>query len=114
VADINSLPIENGAYDLVISCEVLEHLQEPHIALKEIKRVSKGLCLISVPHEPYFSMMNFLSGKNLMAFGNDPEHLQRWTKREFKELLAKEFEIISLGSSLPWLIALCRINKKST
>lgn len=111
VADINSLPIEGKRYDLVICSEVLEHLQTPQIALKEIKRLSKGLCLISVPYEPYFSMMNFLSGKNLKAFGNDPDHIQRWTRRELEEVLARELEVISLTSSMPWLIALCRVKR---
>lgn len=109
VADINSLPMRDCEYDLVICCEVLEHLQTPQRALEEIKRISTGLILLSVPYEPYFSLMNFLTGKNLRAFGNDPDHFQKWSKKEFAEVLMKDFEIITLKVSLPWLIVLCRV-----
>lgn len=110
MTDVNSLSIEDGAYDLVVCCEVLEHLSAPYTALQEIKRVSSKYCVISVPYEPYFSLLNFLSGKNISAFGNDPGHIQKWTKNTFKEMLSEEFEIISLRSSMPWLIALCSID----
>lgn len=33
------LPFENGAFDAVLSCGVLEHVQEPDGSLEEIKRV---------------------------------------------------------------------------
>ena len=98
-------------YDLVICCEVLEHLQTPQRALDEIKRISTGLILLSVPYEPYFSLMNFLTGKNLRRFGNDLDHFQKWSKKEFEAVLLKDFEIISLKSSLPWVIALCKTKK---
>ena len=109
VADINSLPMRDREYDLVICCEVLEHLQKPQRALEEIKRISTGLILLSVPYEPYFSLMNFLTGKNLRRFGNDLDHFQKWSKKEFAEVLMKDFEIITLKVSLPWLIVLCRV-----
>ncbi len=107
-ADVSFLPIADNVYDLVVCCEVLEHLQTPQVALKEIKRVSKGLCLLSVPYEPFFSTMNFMSGKNLRAFGNDPGHVQKWTKKGFGKMVSEEFEIISLTSCIPWVISFCR------
>ena len=88
---------------------MLEHLQTPQRALDEIKRISTGLILLSVPYEPYFSLMNFLTGKNLRRFGNDLDHFQKWSKKEFAEVLMKDFEIITLKVSIPWLIVLCRV-----
>lgn len=48
------LPFESGAFDIVICEQVLEHLDTPEVALKEILRVAKGgaLCVIGVPSFP--------------------------------------------------------------
>lgn len=51
VADISRIPAKNDAYDLVISAEVIEHLDDEvfNRALKEMVRVSRKYILISVP-----------------------------------------------------------------
>jgi 2-polyprenyl-3-methyl-5-hydroxy-6-metoxy-1,4-benzoquinol methylase len=109
-ADIHSLPVsDEKQHNLVICCEVLEHLDRPLTALREIKRVSSHLCIISVPHEPFFSTMNFLSGNHFWAFGNNPNHVQKWTKDGFRRFLSQELDVLLLKSSLPWLIALCQV-----
>jgi SAM-dependent methyltransferase len=41
VADLVSLPFEDGAFDLVFSKYVLEHLTDPGAAFRELRRVSK-------------------------------------------------------------------------
>lgn len=51
-------------YDIVISTEVLEHLDDPVAGINTLKRLSKRFILISVPNEPYFSMIRlFLPAK---------------------------------------------------
>ena len=40
-ADIFNLPFENGHFDHIFVCFVLEHLSHPHVALTELKRVLK-------------------------------------------------------------------------
>jgi hypothetical protein len=92
----------------VLCLEVLEHLTEPLRALEELRRVSGGLCLISVPNEPFFMMSNFLRGKNVRAWGNDPEHLHRWRAGEFLRLLGVHFRVESVAYPFPWVLALCR------
>ena len=42
VGDIRSLPFKDGYFDLVTAFDVLEHLEEPLIALQEVNRVLKG------------------------------------------------------------------------
>src|SRR3989344_8074166 len=81
---IYHLPFEDNSFDLVICTEVLEHLEEPKKGLKELIRVSKKYLLLSVPNEPFFMMANFLRGKNLRRWGNDIEHIQRWTSGSFQ------------------------------
>lgn len=53
VADICHLPFPDKCFDMVISSEVLEHVQDHVTALKELRRVSRGMILITVPAHPY-------------------------------------------------------------
>ena len=41
-ASVESLPFETGTFDLVVACEVLEHVARPHEALAEMKRVTNS------------------------------------------------------------------------
>ena len=41
VADIYDLPFEDGAFDVVLSSAVIEHLSEPVRALRELRRVTR-------------------------------------------------------------------------
>ncbi len=52
VADIRKLPFQDGSFDLVMACEVLEHLPflEFEKILEELKRVSKKYILLSLPY----------------------------------------------------------------
>lgn len=107
-ADIRDLPLASDAFPLILCLEVLEHLPDPHPALEELQRVTSRHCLISVPHEPFFRLANLLRGKNVRAWGNDPEHIHNWTAREFIHLLEGHFQVEKVAYSFPWVIALCR------
>lgn len=52
VGDIRDLPFEDGSFDLVMSCEVLEHLpwEDVDKAFSELGRVSKKYVFISLPY----------------------------------------------------------------
>ena len=52
VADIRNLPFEKERVDLVLACEVLEHIsfKEVELALKELRRVTKKYVVISIPY----------------------------------------------------------------
>lgn len=51
-AEITDLPFQNGQFDCVTCLEVLEHLslEDFHLAMKEITRVSNKYLIISVPY----------------------------------------------------------------
>jgi len=51
-ASVYNLPFKNDTFDTVVISEVLEHLEHPLDALKEIKRVSRSRIIASVPN-PY-------------------------------------------------------------
>lgn len=87
--DIYDIKEKNNSFDLVMATEVLEHLDNPQKALKELIRVSKKYVLLSVPNEPFFIGANFLRGKYLKSFGNHPEHINHWTFISFRNFLKK-------------------------
>jgi 2-polyprenyl-3-methyl-5-hydroxy-6-metoxy-1,4-benzoquinol methylase len=108
MGDIRRLPYQGDSFDLVLCLEVLEHLAEPALALGELRRVSGRYCLISVPNEPWFMLSNLLRGKNVRAWGNDPEHIQHWTAGRFGSLLSDYFTVERVVYPFPWVLALCR------
>lgn len=104
--DITNIKLFDNFYDLAIALEILEHLENPEAALKELKRATKKYCLISVPWEPFFSLGNLFCGKNIKQLGRDKEHLQFWSKKEIVGVVDKYFDIISVRISFPWTIIL--------
>ncbi len=44
------LPFDDGAFDCVVCCDVLEHLDNLHSMLGELIRVSRGSILLSLPN----------------------------------------------------------------
>ncbi|HLE42547.1 MAG TPA: class I SAM-dependent methyltransferase [Methylomirabilota bacterium] len=103
-ADAYDLPFESGSHDLVLCLEVLEHLREPDRALREIRRVSRGGCLLSVPHEPFFRLGNLLRGKHVGRLGNPSDHVQHWGARGFTAFCARELAVRTATHSFPWLL----------
>lgn len=108
VGSVLSLPFPDEHFDLVLCTEVLEHLAHPDVALRELRRVTGRYCLLSVPHEPWFRTLNFLRAKHVRSWGNDPEHLQNWTGRQFTAFVSRGFEVVVSKSAFPWWIVLGR------
>lgn len=106
--NIHHLPFPDNTFPLVICLEVLEHLPDSVVGLRELARVSSGYVLLSVPHEPWFRGANFLRGKHLSALGNDPEHLHTYTGAAFRQMAGRVVDILWHGYAFPWQIALGR------
>lgn len=105
---IYEIPFEANSFELVIANQILEHLEYPFKAIKELHRVSSKYVLISVPNEPLWSLLNMTRGKYLNNWGNTPAHLNKWSSKSIKKLLKNEFEIISVYKPIPWLIVLAK------
>jgi SAM-dependent methyltransferase len=107
---IYKLPYKNNSFDLVMSTEVLEHLENPEKGLKEIVRVSRKYVLLSVPNEPIFMLSNLLRAKNVSRFGNDIEHINHWSFIGFesfvKENAGAKLKVISRKYPFPWTMLL--------
>jgi SAM-dependent methyltransferase len=62
------LPFSDKSFDVIAALDVLEHLDNPHFALKELLRVACKSVVISLPNMYYFSFrLNFLLGKGISA-----------------------------------------------
>ena len=110
VADILNLPFADSSFDVVGCFEVMEHLYEPGQALSELLRVSRQNVILSVPHEPYFSLANAARAKNLdiQPRGSDPDHRQFWSRSAFRRFVDQQADAEWIGGSFPWTIALLR------
>jgi len=80
IQDITQLEFEDNAFDLVICCEVLEHVPNYQAGLRELNRVLKpsGLAIVSVPNEPLWRICNMLRLCYWKNLGNTPGHVNNW------------------------------------
>lgn len=105
---IYDLDTTQDSADLIVCCEVLEHLENPEAALQALQKVSSRHLIVSVPREPIWRILNIARGKYLTHLGNTPGHIQNWSKKGFMELVSRYFEIIEVRNPLPWTMLLCR------
>jgi SAM-dependent methyltransferase len=107
IASVYQLPYPAQSIDLVVMSEVLEHLDDPSKALKEVRRIASRYCLFSVPREPVWRIVNVMRLKYLGDLGNTPGHLQHFSAGTFLALLREQFHVRQLATPFPWLMALC-------
>jgi 2-polyprenyl-3-methyl-5-hydroxy-6-metoxy-1,4-benzoquinol methylase len=108
VADLYDLRPPLDSAELVVCCEVLEHLTEPARALDALARLAQPHLIVSVPREPLWRMLNLARCRYWRALGNTPGHLQHWSASSFLALLAAHVEVREVRTPLPWTMALCR------
>jgi ubiquinone/menaquinone biosynthesis C-methylase UbiE len=106
---IYSLPFETGEFDLVICSEVIEHLDNPSVALLELRRIAKKYCLLSVPNDFIFRSSNLVRLYYLRDLGNTPGHIQHFGILSFVGFVKKYFRVLSV--QLPaclWIVVLAQ------
>jgi len=108
VQSIYSLDVEIDQADLIVCCEVLEHLEDPEEGLSTLQSIVNRNLILSVPREPLWSILNLVRGKYLKELGNTPGHIQRWSKNSFVELVSKYFYVLELKTPIPWVMLLCQ------
>ena len=88
--ELDKFDFEDDFFDVVVSFEVLEHLQDPSNYLKEVQRVTKpgGLILMSLPNiASFISRVRLLLGILPPAIANDPTHVSFYRKRDIEKLI---------------------------
>ncbi|MBR9677240.1 class I SAM-dependent methyltransferase [Candidatus Woesearchaeota archaeon] len=97
--DLNKdkLPYQNNYFDYIFATELLEHLFNPMMLFKEIKRVLKpqGLFLITAPND-----LGRINKRLKILFGNpvlcniNSGHIRFFTYNYFKQILEENFKVI--------------------
>ena len=113
VGDVTQPPFARKSVDMVISLEVLEHLENPSAAIEAYKKLSRRYLLLGVPNEPIFRLLRMANGMDIRAFGDHPEHIQHWNLFSFRRFLEKhDLRILKSASPAPfiWSIVLCELS----
>jgi SAM-dependent methyltransferase len=111
--DFEATPVEDlepdrhGA-ELVVCCEVLEHLEDPGRSLEVLAGLARPWLIASVPREPLWRALNLARLSYVGDLGNTPGHLNHWSRRDFVRFLTSRFEVIEVKNPTPWTMALCR------
>ena len=90
VADAENMPFEDNHFDLVISCAVIEHVNNPDKMIKECLRVTKknGILIITSPNPIH----NKIAEK--IKYFTKGEHIEPLSLKKIKELLrSNSFEV---------------------
>jgi 2-polyprenyl-3-methyl-5-hydroxy-6-metoxy-1,4-benzoquinol methylase len=109
---VEGLDPESHAAELVVCCEVLEHLPDPERALEVLASLANPWLIASVPREPLWRALNMARLKYLGELGNTPGHLGHWSKRGFLAMLGGRFEVVEARTPIPWTMALCRVQSR--
>jgi 2-polyprenyl-3-methyl-5-hydroxy-6-metoxy-1,4-benzoquinol methylase len=112
--DFEATPVEQldparHAAELIVCCEVLEHLDDPERALDVLAGLARPWLIASVPREPLWRALNLARLSYVGDLGNTPGHLNHWSKRDFVRFLTRRFEVVELRSPAPWTMVLCRV-----
>jgi 2-polyprenyl-3-methyl-5-hydroxy-6-metoxy-1,4-benzoquinol methylase len=107
--NIYDVEIGKDSAELIVCCEVLEHLEHPEDGLLALQRIAEKYVVVSVPREPIWCGLNMVRGKYLSKLGNTPGHIQHWSSSDFVNLVSKYFNVVEVKKPLPWTMILCRV-----
>ena len=108
VASVEALDPRVDSAELILCCEVMEHVGDPRAALEIVARLASPWAIVSVPREPLWRVLNLGRLKYVRELGNTPGHLQHWSRPSFIGFLEQRLEVVAVRSPLPWTMALCQ------
>jgi SAM-dependent methyltransferase len=85
LADLNAMPLREQSFDLVVSFQVIEHLEDPSAYLAAIARLVRpgGLALLTTPNL-------------LTSDGVNPYHVHEYKSEELESLLGRYFDQVDM------------------
>lgn len=96
VANAQKLPFKNNLFDIVLLSDILEHVSQPEVVVKEATRVTKpdGIILATVPNELHPVVKYPWVRKLLTGRKNVDEHLDiPFNKKKLSKLFPKTITI---------------------
>jgi len=111
-ANATTLADDGRQFDMVVMLEVLEHIENPAQMFDVLEQLTHKHLLLSVPWEPFFCGLNLVRGKNITRLGNDPEHVNHWTRTGFRRWVSTRFDIVAAPVVFPWTMVLA--SRRST
>jgi trans-aconitate methyltransferase len=108
VAPVEELDPARDAAELIVCCEVMEHVADPDAALAVVASLASPWAIVSVPREPLWRALNMARLKYVKELGNTPGHLNHWSRRSFVRFLGRGLDVVDVRAPLPWTMALCR------
>jgi SAM-dependent methyltransferase len=78
IGSVDALPVEDGSFDVVLCTQVLEHVDDPALAVRELHRVTApGGRVLASTH-------------GVMLYHPNPQDLWRWTHTGLRRLFERE------------------------
>ncbi|MDQ8186384.1 class I SAM-dependent methyltransferase [Pelagicoccus sp. SDUM812002] len=109
---IYDLDAQRHGRDVVVCCEVLEHLEAPERGLAKLRELGARAYLLSVPREPIWRALNMARGQYWGDWGNTPGHLNHWSPSAFARFLeGGGFEVDAWYNPFPWIMVSARIRE---
>ncbi len=80
VASASKLPFKDNSFDVVLSTEVIEHVDNQKDALKELARVVKkgGILVITTPNKLFKPLFDFLSFTRIRLYHGNENWIYSW------------------------------------
>jgi SAM-dependent methyltransferase len=105
------LSFDDDEFDTATAIEVLEHVPDPEATVAEMARVAERWLIVSVPREPLWRGLNMARGAYWRSLGNTPGHVNHWSKRSFRALLARHGTVEEVRTPFPWTMLLVRTSR---
>lgn len=103
LGDVYDLPLSSGSVDAVLLLEVIEHLERPETAIREIRRVlvPNGRLVIAFPNDAVFKIARILTLRFREA-AYDPGHVRQWTPRHMHDFLTGQDFTTAFSRNIPF------------
>lgn len=106
ISDIIDIPVEDGFFDAILCSEVLEHLPNPELAIKEFSRIIKpnGTLILTAPFcsLTHFAPYHFCTGFNIYWY---EKHLENYGFKIIEAIRNGDYfsYIFQELKRLPWM-----------
>lgn len=85
LCDAYYLPFRDNCFEIVHASHILEHLENPIAAIKEMHRVARKVVIIKVPNATYYKLRS-----------SSPHHIFSWNEWTLYNLLSRFFKKVEI------------------